>query len=177
MATNSETGLKVGADMKAGKLIDDKIIFEVIGKYLSKPEIQRVMFDGFPRTAAQAKQLGEMLKQKNQQLAAVIYLDVPDDVMIKRVSGRRVHEKSGRTYHITAKPPKVADKDDETGEPLIQRSDDTEETMKRRLKQFHDNNDAVMKYYEDLKIVHKIDGNADIEKVWKSVDEVLTKAL
>ena len=118
-----------------------------------------------------------MLKDKNQTLAAVIYLDVPDEVMIKRVSGRRVHVASGRTYHITTKPPKVPDQDDETGEPLIQRPDDSEETMSKRLKTFHDNNESVMRFYEGLKIVHSIDGNRAIELVWTAIDDVLAKVV
>ena len=114
-----------------------------------------------------------MLKEKGKQIVAVIYLDIPDGVLVERGTGRRIHPASGRSYHIKNKPPKVPDKDDITGEPLIQRDDDKEETIKKRLKTFHDNNEPIIKTYEDLKLVHKIKADEPIEEVWKHVDAAL----
>lgn len=170
-------GLKAKEFMDSGKLVPEDVIFEIIGKTLAKPECQRVMFDGFPRTLDQAKKLGELLKQKNQKLVAVIYLDVPDSELVERGTGRRIHPASGRSYHIKVKPPKVPDKDDITGEPLIQRDDDKAEVIMKRLETFHANNGPIISYYEEQKIVHKIKGNEKIDDVWKNVETALKEAM
>jgi len=104
---------------------------------------------------------------------AVIYIDVPDSKLVDRGTGRRIHQASGRSYHLVFKPPKVADKDDVTGEPLIQRDDDKEETIKKRLESFHTNNEPIIKYYEEQKIVFKVKGDAQIDDVWAEVDNAL----
>jgi len=108
-------------------------------------------------------------------MAAVIYLEVPEEELLKRGTGRRIHPASGRSYHMMFKPPKNEGKDDVTGEPLIQRDDDKEETIKARLLSFHKNNKEIIDFYEEQKVVHKIQGNDAIGKVWKAVDEVLEK--
>ncbi|MCB1737521.1 MAG: nucleoside monophosphate kinase, partial [Gammaproteobacteria bacterium] len=99
--------------------------------------------DGFPRTIPQA----EALKAAGVPIDAVVEIDVPDEEIIKRMSGRRVHLASGRTYHVVFNPPKVAGKDDETGEDLIQRDDDREETVKARLKVYHDQTEPLVQFY------------------------------
>ena len=159
--------------MNEGKLVPDDVIFEIIGKALAVPGRKKVMFDGFPRTADQAKRLDEMLKEKGLKLVAVVYLDVPDSALVERVTGRRIHQPSGRSYHITFKPPKVEGKDDVTGEPLIQRDDDKEETVKKRVTTFHQNNGHILKHYETQKIVYNINGNGKIDDVWSQVEKAL----
>jgi adenylate kinase len=101
------------------------------------------LFDGFPRTIPQA----ESLKEAGVPIDAVVEIDVPDEEIIKRMSGRRVHLASGRTYHVVFNPPKVEGKDDETGEDLIQRDDDQEETVKARLKVYHDQTEPLIGFY------------------------------
>ena len=118
--------------------------------------------------------MADLLKEKNQKLVSVIYLDVPDEELVGRGTGRRVHPASGRSYHITIKPPKVPDKDDITGEPLIQRDDDKEEVIKKRLETFHTNNGPIINYYENSKIVHKINGKGKIQDIWQDVDKALS---
>lgn len=159
--------------MNSGKLVPDDLILEIIGKTLAKPECSKVMFDGFPRSLDQAKKLDEMLKSKNQKLVAVLYLNVPDEILVERGVGRRIHQPSGRVYHVKFNPPKVEGKDDVTGEALIQRDDDKEETIKKRLDTFHTNNEPVIKHYEELKIVHNIKGDSKIEEVWGAVEGIL----
>jgi len=181
LRAESEAGTDLGKQakelMREGKLVPDDLIFEIIDKTISKPECNRIMFDGFPRTLEQAKQLDEMLKNKQKKLVALIYLNVPDSELIERGTGRRIHVSSRRSYHIKFKPPKVEGKDDITGEDLIQRDDDKEETIKKRLEIFHANNDKILDYYENQKLVFRIEANDDIDKVWTRVEEVLERVL
>ena len=114
-----------------------------------------------------------MLVKKGQKLVAVINMDVPDPKLIERATGRRIHPASGRAYHVTMKPPKVADKDDVTGEALVQRDDDKEETMKKRLEEFRKNNEPILKFYEEQKIVTKVKGEAKVEEVWTEIEKVM----
>jgi adenylate kinase len=104
------------------------------------------LFDGFPRTIPQA----DALKEAGVAVDAVVEIDVPDEEIIKRMSGRRAHLESGRTYHIIYNPPKVEGKDDVTGEDLVQRDDDQEETVKARLKVYHDQTEPLISYYTDF---------------------------
>ncbi len=118
-----------------------------------------------------------MLKKKGQKLVAVIYLDVPDEELIVRATGRRTHRPSGRTYHVLYHPPKVPDKDDLTGEPLTQRPDDKAEVVKQRLATFHTNNESVLKYYEERKLVWHFNGKGSIDSIWKEIDAKLSSAI
>lgn len=163
--------------MDGGKLVPDQLIFGIIDKTISKPGCGKIMFDGFPRTLEQAKELDEMLKKRGRKMVALIYLDVPDEDLIERGTGRRIHLPSGRSYHIRFKPPKVEGKDDATGEDLVQRDDDKEETIKKRLETFHANNNQILEHYEKQNVVFKIKANDEIEKVWEKVQEVLEKTM
>jgi len=160
-----------------GKLVPDDLIFGMIDNAISKSECSRIMFDGFPRTLEQAKQLDDMLKKKQKRLVALIYLEVPDSELIERGTGRRIHLPSGRSYHIKFNPPNNEGKDNVTGEELVQRDDDKEETIKRRLETFHANNDQILDYYENQKLVFKIEANDTIDKVWTKIQEVLEEVL
>jgi adenylate kinase len=139
-------GLAAKAVMDAGQLVSDDIIIGLVKERLTQPDCAKgYMFDGFPRTLPQA----DALKDSGVALDVVLEIDVPDTAIIERMSGRRVHMASGRTYHITFNPPKVAGKDDETGEPLIQRDDDKEEVVKKRLDVYHAQTKPLVKYYSD----------------------------
>jgi len=108
---------------------------------------------------------------------SVIYLDVPDEELVERGTGRRVHPSSGRTYHMRFRPPKTEGRDDLTGEPLVHRDDDKEEVIKKRLLTFHENNGPMLQHYEKLNIVWKIKGNESMDKVWTNVDSRLAAIL
>lgn len=139
-------GLAAKAVMDSGQLVSDDIIIGLVKERLTQPDCAKgYMFDGFPRTLPQA----DALKESGVRLDAVLEIDVPDSEIIERMSGRRVHTASGRTYHIKFNPPKVEGKDDETGEPLVQREDDKEEVVKKRLDVYHDQTKPLIKYYFD----------------------------
>eukprot|EP00826_Nyctotherus_ovalis_P004304 TRINITY_DN10920_c0_g2_i7.p1 TRINITY_DN10920_c0_g2~~TRINITY_DN10920_c0_g2_i7.p1 ORF type:complete len:265 (+),score=114.29 TRINITY_DN10920_c0_g2_i7:204-998(+) len=174
---DTDLGKKAKEFMEKGELVPDELIIEMIDGVISKQGNLRIMFDGFPRTLEQSKQLDEMLKKRNKKLVAVVYLDVPDSELVERGTGRRIHLPSGRSYHVKFNPPKVEGKDDKTGEDLVQREDDKEETIKKRLEEFHKNNDRVVEHYEAQGVVFKVQANEKIEAVWGKVMEVLDKAL
>ncbi|MBS4096306.1 MAG: adenylate kinase [Sulfuricella sp.] len=142
----SELGVKAKAIMDAGGLVSDDIIIGMVKERLTQDDCKNgYLFDGFPRTIPQA----EAMKAAGVPIDYVVEIDVADEEIIKRMSGRRVHLASGRTYHVVFNPPKVAGKDDETGEDLIQRDDDKEDTVKKRLDIYHAQTEPLVKYYSD----------------------------
>jgi adenylate kinase len=137
-------GLEAKKVMDAGGLVSDDIILGLVKERVAQPDCEKgFLFDGFPRTVVQA----EALKTESVPVDAVVEIDVEDDEIIRRMSGRRVHLASGRTYHVLFNPPKVEGKDDVTGEPLIQRDDDQEETVRKRLAVYHDQTEPLIDYY------------------------------
>jgi adenylate kinase len=145
-AVKAGTPLGVAAKkvMDAGGLVSDDIIVGLVKDRLRKPDTAKgYLFDGFPRTIPQA----EAMRQASVGIDYVLEIDVPDDDIIDRMSGRRVHVGSGRTYHVRFNPPKTAGVDDATGEPLIQRDDDKEETVRKRLEIYHAQTQALVDYY------------------------------
>ncbi|MGQ9499650.1 MAG: adenylate kinase [Dissulfurimicrobium sp.] len=139
-------GIEAKKYMDAGGLVPDDVIIGLVKDRIKQADCQKgFLFDGFPRTIPQA----EAMKKADVKIDYVIEIDVPDDEIIKRMSGRRVHLASGRTYHIVFNPPKVEGKDDVTGEPLIQREDDKEETVKKRLEVYHAQTEPLIKFYLD----------------------------
>lgn len=145
-AVKAGTPLGVAAKkiMDAGGLVSDDIIINLVKDRIKEADCAKgFLFDGFPRTLPQA----EAMKQAGVAIDFVVEVDVPDSEIIKRMSGRRVHTASGRTYHIVFNPPKVQGKDDITGEDLIQRPDDTEETVKKRLGVYHEQTKPLVTYY------------------------------
>jgi adenylate kinase len=140
-------GLAAKQVMDAGQLVSDDIVVGLVKERLRAPDCAPgYLFDGFPRTVAQA----EAMKAAGVAVDYVLEIDVPDDEIIARMSGRRVHPASGRTYHVRFNPPRVADRDDITGEPLVQRVDDKEETVRRRLGVYHAQTKALVDYYARL---------------------------
>ncbi len=166
--SGSELGKKAKAVMEAGGLVSDDIILGLITERLSEPDTQNgFLLDGFPRTIAQAEGLNEI----GVDIDYVIDIEVDDDEIVKRMSGRRVHQESGRTYHVEFNPPKVEGKDDITGEDLVQRDDDKEETVRKRLEVYHEQTKPLIEYYAKkakenprLKFI-QIDGRGDVEEV------------
>lgn len=137
-------GLAAKQVMDAGQLVSDDIIIGLVKDRLKEPDCRNgYLFDGFPRTIPQA----EAMREAKVAIDFVLEIDVPDAEIIQRMSGRRVHLASGRTYHVSFNPPKVAGLDDETGEPLIQRDDDREQTVKKRLEVYHAQTKPLVDYY------------------------------
>jgi adenylate kinase len=137
-------GLAAKKVMDAGNLVSDDIIIGLVKERIAQPDCANgFLFDGFPRTIPQA----EAMRNAAVMLDVVLEIDVPDAAIIERMSGRRVHEASGRTYHVKFNPPKVAGKDDVTGEPLIQRKDDSEETVRNRLEVYQRQTRPLVAYY------------------------------
>jgi adenylate kinase len=142
----TELGLKAKGYMDAGKLVPDDVIIGLVKERIKESDCESgFLFDGFPRTIPQA----DAMKDAGVPIEAVVDIDVPDEEIIKRMSGRRVHLASGRTYHNVFNPPKEEGKDDETGEPLIQRDDDHEETVRKRLDVYHAQTEPLVGYYKD----------------------------
>ena len=140
----TELGVAAKKIMDVGGLVSDDIIMGMVKERIAEDDCAKgFLFDGFPRTIAQA----DALKDAGVFVDAVVEIDVPDEEIIKRMSGRRVHLASGRTYHVLYNPPQEEGKDDVTGEPLIQRDDDREETVKARLKVYHDQTEPLIAYY------------------------------
>jgi adenylate kinase len=139
-------GLAAKAVMDSGALVSDDIIIGLVKERLAQPDCAKgYMFDGFPRTLPQA----DALKASGVKLDVVLEIEVPDSEIIERMSGRRVHPASGRTYHVKFNPPRVEGKDDETGEDLVQREDDKEEVVKKRLDVYHSQTKPLVAYYSD----------------------------
>jgi adenylate kinase len=166
----TELGKAAKKIMDEGGLVSDDIIMGMVKERIVEPDCNNgYLFDGFPRTLPQA----DALKQAEVFVDAVVEIDVPDEEIIKRMSGRRVHPTSGRTYHVLFNPPKEAGKDDETGEPLIQRDDDQEDTVKARLKVYHDQTEPLIDYYstwaaqggEQAPRYIKVDGIGEVKEI------------
>ena len=139
-------GLQADAVMKAGALVSDELIINLVKERIAQPDCAKgFLFDGFPRTIPQA----DAMKAAGVKLDYVLEIDVPFDAIIERMSGRRSHPASGRTYHVKFNPPKVAGVDDVTGEPLVQRADDQEETVKKRLQVYSDQTRPLVDYYSN----------------------------
>lgn len=138
-------GIKAKEVMDAGQLVSDDIIIGLVKERIAQDDCANgFLFDGFPRTIPQA----DALKDAGVRIDAVVEIDVADEEIIKRMSGRRVHPGSGRTYHVVFNPPKAEGKDDVTGEDLIQRDDDQEDTVRERLKVYHDQTAPLVSYYK-----------------------------
>lgn len=144
MKANSPLGNEVRGYMDRGALVPDQVVIELVKERIKAPDCATgFIMDGFPRTLPQA----EALRQAGIDINFVIEIEVGDGEILRRMSGRRVHPPSGRSYHIEFKPPRVPGKDDLTGEPLVQRSDDNEETVKRRIQTYHDQTKPLINYY------------------------------
>jgi adenylate kinase len=142
----TELGKKAKGYMDSGGLVPDEVIIGLVQERIKKADCQKgFLFDGFPRTIPQA----DAMKDAGVAIDAVVDINVPDTEIIKRMSGRRVHLASGRTYHITFNPPKEEGKDDVTGEALIQRDDDQEETVRNRLDVYHAQTEPLIDYYKN----------------------------
>ena len=166
-AAGTPLGLEAGKVMDAGQLVPDDIIIGLVKERLKQPDCRRgYLFDGFPRTIPQA----EALQSEGIALDHVLEIDVPDDEIIARMSGRRTHPGSGRVYHVKFNPPKVEGRDDLTGEPLVQRDDDKEETVRRRLDIYRRQTRPLVEHYRKQPVrYHRISGRGSVDEVTQRV--------
>lgn len=170
----SELGKQVKAIVDSGRLVPDDIMIALIKERLSRPDTQHgFLLDGFPRTVEQAEALRQLTP-----IDYVIDIDVPEEEVVRRLTGRRIHPASGRIYHIESQPAKTANKDDVTGEPLIQRVDDSEETVRKRLAIYHQQTEPLRDYYSVsgnpmLPHYQKIVGTGSVEDITKKIFAIL----
>ena len=174
MKNQTPLGLKVKECMDSGMLVSDEIIHDIIVERLNKDDIQNgFLFDGYPRTVAQAIDLESILKQLNKKIDAVLNLQLSDDVIIKRITGRRTCSKCGAIYNVYFNAPKTENICDVCGEALNKRGDDNEESLKVRLSEFNKNTKPVVDFYEKQNIVYNIDAAQDVDGELKDIQKVL----
>jgi adenylate kinase len=178
VAAGSELGRQAKAVMDAGQLVSDDTIIGLVKERIAQPDCARgFLFDGFPRTLAQA----EATRAAGVTIDAIVEIQVPDDEIVRRMSGRRVHLSSGRTYHLVFNPPRVEGRDDATGEPLIQRDDDREETVRKRLAAYHAQTEVLSSFYgtlaksgaPDAPSFVTVDGTRAIDAVRRAIEDGL----
>lgn len=176
-----QSGSSLGAEIKKvmdeGKLVNDDLVVSMIQNNLEKPECKLgFLLDGFPRNVTQAQKLDEMLGKRKTKLDAVVEFGIDDNVLIKRITGRLIHPASGRSYHEEFAPPKVHMKDDITGEPLIKRSDDNAEALKKRLVTYHTQTQPLVDYYALQGIHYYVNAAQATDKVFKDIDKIFLKS-
>ncbi|KAE8378725.1 adenylate kinase-domain-containing protein [Aspergillus bertholletiae] len=171
VAKKTELGKEAKKIMDQGGLVSDEIMVNMIKSELdNNTECKNgFILDGFPRTVAQAERLDDMLSARQQKLQHAVELQIDDALLVARITGRLVHPASGRSYHKVFNPPKEEMKDDITGEPLIQRSDDNADTLKKRLGTYHAQTAPVVDYYKNTGIWRGIDASQEPGQVWKSL--------
>ena len=182
VAAQTDIGKKAQAVMKAGGLVSDDIVVGIIRDRIKEDDCKfGFILDGFPRTLIQAKALDKMLAEEGAAVTKVIELQVPDRVLEERICGRWIHKKSGRSYHIKYAPPKSMKldkdgnpipesmKDDETGEALMQRPDDTASALVKRLKGYHSETVPILDHYSPSGIVRTVNANQAMDDVWGEV--------
>lgn len=172
----TELGRKVEEVMNSGALVTDEIIIALVKERIQQPDCQRgFLFDGFPRTIPQA----EAMVDADIAIDLVINIDVDDEEIVTRLSGRRVHPGSGRVYHLEHQPPEKEGVDDVTGEALVQRDDDREETVRKRLAVYHEQTRPLLEFYQNMEEqgggvrVVSIDGQNDVASIREEIASVL----
>lgn len=179
ISAGTSLGQKVQQIIANGQLVPDGLMIDLLMNRIIQPDCSDgFLLDGFPRTVDQAKALAIVFQPLKIAIDHVIYFHVQDEDIIKRLSGRRIHLASGRTYHTLFNPPKEVDRDDITGEPLIQREDDTEAVVRNRLRVYHQETEPVIKWYQ-TKLArhqfHEISGVGTVESIQKDILKALAQ--
>ena len=171
VAKGTELGQRAKSYMEKGELVPDEIILGIIEEAINDED--GFILDGFPRNINQAKALDEMLARKGLNITHVIFLDVPDEEIIKRIAYRRVCLKCGAVYNLIFNPPKEDETCNNCGSKLVQREDDREEVVRKRLEVYRDSTEALIRIYEERGVLRKIDGLGDREEVFRRIKEAL----
>lgn len=172
----TELGKKAESYIDEGKLVPDELTIDLVWDAIDKVEDGKdILLDGFPRNITQAQALDEGMEERKSNIDYVVNIQVPDELLIERISGRRVCVETGATYHIKYNPPKVEGIDDETGCPLIQRTDDTEEKVKKRIDVYNNTTSVLIDYYDKKGILITIDGTQTPDEVFESIVDALGK--
>jgi adenylate kinase len=170
----TELGQKAKGFMDRGALVPDDLLIDLVVDRISADDARDgFILDGFPRTHAQADALGEAFDRLGRRITAVLLFDVPDDELIRRISGRRVSVKTGRVYHVESDPPKHEGRCDVDGSRLVQRDDDKPEVVKERLEVYHDQTEPLVSYYDERGLLRRIDGTRSPTEVHDHVRAVL----
>ncbi len=173
-AKGTELGKKAQEYMDKGQLVPDEIILGMVKERLSQADCEKgFILDGFPRTVAQAEALDKLLLDMGKKLDFALALIVPDDLLVERLTGRRTCKNCGMMYHIKYKPSKVEGKCDVCGGELYQRPDDNEETVRNRLKVYHEQTAPLIEYYRNKGILREIDGSKSIEEITQQIISIL----
>src|SRR5918992_6293040 len=166
IAEGTELGKEAQPIVEAGDLVPDELMIGVIMERLDTPEAEDgFVLDGFPRTVGQAEVLEEALDRRGRSLTAGLLIDTPDEVVLKRLSGRRICVKNGHVYHVDSNPPKNDGVCDIDGSKLVQRDDDKPETVKKRLQVYHDQTEPLIDWYEERGLLRRFDGTRSPEEV------------
>ncbi|UZW13972.1 adenylate kinase [Clostridium pasteurianum] len=174
ISEKTELGVKAQSYIDKGLLVPDELTIDIIKDRLDNEDCKNgFLLDGFPRTVKQAEALELFLNQKGDKIDYVLLVKVPESSILERMTGRRVCLKCGASYHIKFNPPKVLGKCDACNSDIIQRKDDSEETVKERIDVYNKQTEPLIEYYDDKKIMHSIDGTQDIEVVFKSISDIL----
>ena len=175
-SSGSVIGLELKAVMDAGNLVSDEIVVGIVEERIFKNDCAAgYMLDGFPRNKVQAKKLDAMLTGKNQQIDIVLRLLVDDEVVVRRIAGRRFHVESGRSYNVEFNPPEIAGIDDLTGEPLTQRADDNEKVVQSRLNIYREQTEPLVKYYGEKGVLVSIEGIGTPDEIFAKIKTVLNQ--
>jgi adenylate kinase len=170
----TELGIEAKKYMDAGELVPDELIVKMAAERLDEPDAQDgFILDGFPRTIEQAKALDQQLSDMRRRITAAILIDVADDELVRRISGRRVCVKTGHNYHVEFDPPKREDVCDQDGSRLIQRDDDTPEVVRNRLRVYHEQTEPLVEYYDDQGLMRRIDGTRSPAEVHDHIRAVI----
>ncbi|HWK16145.1 MAG TPA: adenylate kinase [Solirubrobacteraceae bacterium] len=170
----TELGRQAQTFMDAGELVPDELIVAMAGERLKENDAQDgFILDGFPRTIEQAKALDKQLTEMGRRVTAALLVDVPDEEVVHRISGRRVCVKSGHNYHVDYDPPKLEGVCDQDGSRLIQRDDDTDDVVRNRLKVYHHQTEPLVDYYDDQGLMRRIDGTRSPAEVHDHIRAVI----
>ncbi len=170
----TELGKKAKEYLDRGDLVPDEVVVKIVEERLKEPDCQTgALLDGFPRTVEQADTLDQVLADMGSDVDAVLYIDVSEEELISRLTGRRICRDCGATYHLKFNPPQVRNVCDQCGGELYQREDDSMETVKQRIKVYREQTEPLIDKYRKKELLYPVDGDKEIEQVFKQIEEIL----